>query len=298
MTTQPSKDPEQIIIRWAESQENIRVMLITSTRAIPNVKRDILSDYDVILIVESIQPYVEDRTWINDFGDVLVVYWDPVYPDPVHGIDMIANVTQYKSGLKIDFTLQPVSLFEKIVTAPALPTELDAGYRVLLDKDGLTKSMLPPTGTGYIPKPPTLATYQLIINDFFSDAPYVAKCLWRDELMPARWCLDFDMRYVYLQKFLECRAGMDHNWSLPVGVNGKGLKKQLPPELWSQLEGIFAGASLEDNWKALMNMIAVFRRVAMEVGEHLGYSYPHELDQGVTAYVEKIRHMEPPVFSS
>lgn len=36
---------------------------------------DILSDYDVILIVQDIHPFVTDRTWLNDFGDVLVVYW-------------------------------------------------------------------------------------------------------------------------------------------------------------------------------------------------------------------------------
>ena len=293
-----TENPEHFIIEWAQARTDIRAVLITSTRAIPDAKRDALSDYDVILIVESIQPFVDDRSWINDFGDVLVVYWDPVYPDLIYGIDMIANVTQYKSGLKIDFTLQPVNLFQKIVVAPALPAELDAGYRVLLDKDGLTRSMLPPTGKGYIPKPPTLETYQLIINDFFSDGPYVAKCLWRDEIMPAKWCLDFDMRYVYLQKFLEWRVEMDHDWSLPVNVNGKYLKQHLPPELWSQVEGIFAGADIEENWNALMNMIALFRRVAVEVGEHLEYPYPHELDQGVTAYAEKIRQMGSPIESS
>ena len=289
------EDPEQFIVQWAQARTDIRAVLITSTRAIQDAKRDMLSDYDVILIVESIRPYVEDRSWINDFGDVLVVYWDPVYPHPVYGIDMIANVTQYASGLKIDFTLQPVDLFREIIAAPELPAELDAGYRVLLDKDGLTRSMLPPTGKGYIPKPPTFETYQILINDFFSDVPYVAKCLWRDELMPARWCLDFDMRYAYLQKVLEWRVEMDQNWSLPVGVNGKGLKEHLPPELWSHLEGIFAGAGIEENWNALMNMIALFRRVAVEVGEHLGYTYPYELDRNVTAYAERIRQLKPPV---
>jgi hypothetical protein len=39
-------------------------------------------------------------------------------------------------------------------------------------------------------------TYQTLIQDFFSDAPYVAKCLWRDELLPAKWCLDYDMKYI------------------------------------------------------------------------------------------------------
>jgi aminoglycoside 6-adenylyltransferase len=258
---------------------------------VPRAHVDALSDYDVILIVKSIQPFVDDRAWVNDFGEVLVVYWDPVHPDPVFGTEKIANVTQYASGLKIDFTLWPVSLFEKIVAAPALPAELDAGYRILLDKDQVTRSMLPPTGMAYIPKPPTLETYLTQINDFFSDPPYVAKCLWRDELLPAKWCLDYDMKHVYLRQFLEWRAEMDHDWSILIGSLGKGLKKYLPPEIWSQLEQTYVGVRPEDNWVALKNTMLLFRRVAIEVGEHLGYSYPYDLDQRVTAYVEHIRQL-------
>ena len=96
---------------------------------------DDLSDYDVILVVEDIHPFHEDRRWLNDFGDTLVAYWDPIYPDPDFGTDKFGNVTQYVDGLKIDFTLCPVEWLEKIVHAPALPTEMDAGYRILLDKD-------------------------------------------------------------------------------------------------------------------------------------------------------------------
>jgi aminoglycoside 6-adenylyltransferase len=285
---------EQLIIRWAESKDEVRAVLLTSTRAVPGAHVDALSDHDVILIVRSIQPFVDDRTWINDFGEVLVVYWDPVHPDLVFGIPKIANVTQYASGLKIDFTLWPVSLFKEIVAAPALPAELDAGYRVLLDKDQLTISMLPPTGTAYIPKSPTFTDYLTWINDFFSDAPYVAKCLWRDELLPAKWCLDYDMKHVYLRQILEWRAEMDHNWSLPIGWLGKGLKRHLPPDIWEQLETTYAGAQLENNWEALANTMALFRRVAVEVGAHLGYAYPFDLDQRVTAYVEHIKQLGPP----
>jgi aminoglycoside 6-adenylyltransferase len=204
-TKQQFDDIERIIIQWAETRDEIRAVLLTSTRAVPGARVDALSDYDVILVVQSLQPFVEDRTWIDDFGDVLVVYWDPIYSDRMFGIDTIANVTQYANGLKIDFTLQPVSLFEKIVAAPALPAELDAGYRILLDKDQLTESMLPPTSTAYIPKLPSRETYLTLINDFFSEAPYVAKCLWRDELLPAKWCLDYDMKHTYLRQLLEWR---------------------------------------------------------------------------------------------
>jgi aminoglycoside 6-adenylyltransferase len=290
---QPS-NTEETIIKWAESQVEIRAVLLTSTRAVPHAHMDALSDHDVILIVRSIYPFVEDRTWINHFGEVLVVYWDPVHPDPNFGIEKIANVTQYASGLKIDFTLWPVSLFQKIVAAPALPAELDAGYRVLMDKDHLTISMLPPTGRAYIPKPPTLEAYLTWINDFFSDAPYVAKCLWRGELLPVKWCLDYDMKHIYLRQVLEWRAEIDHNWSVPVGALGKGLKRLLPSDIWAELEQCYAGARPQDNWEALANTMALFRRVAVEVGTHLGYAYPYDLDQRVTAYVEHIRKMEPP----
>jgi aminoglycoside 6-adenylyltransferase len=285
-----------MLIQWAAKRYSIRAMLLTSTQAIPNAPRDILSDYDVILIVQDIHPFVTDHTWLNDFGETLVVYWDPVYPNPIFGIEQCGNVTQYADGLKIDFTLWPVSLFQQIVAAPALPAELDAGCRVLLDKDQLAVALRPATGMAYVPKPPTLEMYQTLINDFLSNAPYVAKCLWRDELLPAKWCQDYDMKHIYLRQLLEWRMEIDHDWSVPVGSLGKGLKKRLPPDIWAQVEQAFAGARLDDNWEALAHTMDLFRRVAIEVGEHLGYAYPQDLHRRVSAYVDHIRQLErPPV---
>lgn len=287
------KDTASDIIAWAAARESIRAVLLTSTRAIPDAHTDALSDYDVILIVEDIHPFADERAWLNDFGDVLVAYWDPVHADPVFSVERCGNVTQYADGLKIDFTLWPVALFAQIVAAPALPAELDAGYRVLLDKDHLTAGMRPPTGMGYVPTPPSQAAYQTLINDFLSDAPYVAKCLWRDELLPAKWCLDFDMKYNYLQQILEWRLEIDNGWSIPVGSLGKGLKKRLPPDIWAQVEQTYADADLDENWAALAHTLALFRAIAIEVGAHLGYTYPDDLHQRVVAYVQHIKQLEP-----
>ena len=292
---QPTHDLIPTLIQWATARHAIRAMLLTSTRAIPNAPVDALSDYDVILIVQDIHPFVTDRAWLNDFGETLVVYWDPVYPNPIFGIEQCGNVTQYADGLKIDFTLWPVALFQQIVSVPTLLAELDAGYRVLLDKDGQTIALRSATGMAYVPKPPTLAMYQTLINDFLSDAPYVAKCLWRDELLPAKWCLDYDMKHIYLRQLLEWRVEIDRGWSIPVGSLGKGLKKRLPPDIWTQVEQCYADASLADNWEALAHTMDLFRRVAIEVGQHLGYAYPHDLHQRVSAYVDQIKQMERPV---
>ncbi len=149
-------------------------------------------------------------------------------------------------------------------------------------------------GTAYIPKLPPRETYLTLINDFFSEAPYVAKCLWRDELLPAKWCLDYDMKHIYLRQLLEWRVEIDHNWSLPIGWLGKGLKKHLPSDIWAQFEETFVGARLEDNWEALAKIMAFFRQIAVEVGERLGFEYPHDVHQRVIAYVEHIKQLVPP----
>ena len=287
--TDQESDVIRRLIQWADHQVLVRAMLLTSTRANPNAPVDALSDYDVVLVVADIHPFVEDKAWLQDFGQVLVVYWDPIHPAPDYGIEQVANVTQYADGLEIDFTLWPVALLRRITKAPVLPADLDVGYTILVDKDHLTDGMKPPTYTAYIPTPPTDDTYQTVVQDFFSDAPYVAKCLWRDELLPAKWCLDYDMKHNFLRQMLEWRMERDHGWSVPAGALGRGLKKRLPPEIWSQLECTYVGAGIAENWGALFKTIALFRQVAMEVADHLGYAYPHDLDQRVTTYVQHVK---------
>lgn len=92
----------------------VRAIFLTSTRAIPNAVLDAWSDYDVILVLPDIHPFVVDRTWLGDFGEVLVACWDPIHPNPGTGTEQGDNVTQYVDGHKIDFTLWPVELLERI----------------------------------------------------------------------------------------------------------------------------------------------------------------------------------------
>jgi aminoglycoside 6-adenylyltransferase len=288
-------DPREVIgrlTRWAEQRDPVRALLLTSTRANPKAPVDVLSDYDVVLVVEDVLPYFENRSWLHDFGEVLVAYWDPIHPDPDHGIEQTGNVMQYADGLKIDFSLWPVALLRRIVWASVLPDELDVGYTVLLDKDRLTVGMRPPTFEAYVPHPPNEETYQTAVYNFFSDAPYVAKYLWREELLAAKWCLEVEMRHHYLRPMLEWRMESDRGWSEPTGKLGKGLKKRLPRGIWEELERAYASAGIVDNWEALFQTMALFRRVAAEVAADLGYTYPLDLDRRVTAYVREIMDLD------
>jgi aminoglycoside 6-adenylyltransferase len=287
-SSQPDSTIERLI-RWAMSSDNVRAILLTSTRAVPGAPLDALSDYDVILVARDIQPFVADRSWLSTFGNVLVAYWDPFDPATSTGA---SNVVQYEDRLKIDFGIWPIERLVQITMQPSPHPELDAGYRILLDRDGIAAKLPPPTHTAYIPKPPDEDTFLVHINDFFSDVPYVAKCLLRDELLPARWCLDYDMRYVYLLPMLEWRMECDHNWSVSTGNLGKGLKKRLPPDIWAEVESTFAGAGIEETWQAMFRMIDLFRRTGQEVAADLGYDYPIDLDRRVTSHALRMRSGE------
>ena len=278
------------LIQWGDRQPLVRAMLLTSSRAIPDAPSDVFSDYDVILALLDVHPFYEDRSWLEAFGRVLVLYRDPLILEG--GLERSAYVTQYENGLKIDFTLWPVELLQRDAADPQLPDEFDAGYRVLLDKDHLTDGLKPPTYRAYLPTPPTATQYQDTVEGLFQEATYVAKFLWRDDLVAAKHLLDYYMKQEHLRPMLEWRMEIDHQWSVKPGPYGRRLKKWLRPDLWAELEGTYTGAGLEENWEAMFRTIALFRKVAIEVGERLGYSYPHDLHRRAVAYLEKVRNLD------
>lgn len=275
---------------WGEGRPSVRAMLLTSTRAIPNATVDVLSDYDVIVAVTDIHPYLADDSWLEDFGRVLVVYRDPVRL--WYGLEKFARITQYEDGLKIDFTICPPEPLRRIAAEPELPPDLDVGYAVLLDKDGLTAGLKPPTHRAYIPSPPAEAEYQRVVEEFFHEATYVAKHLWRGDLMAAKYNLDYAMKHDNLRQMLEWRLEIAHGWSVRPGTYGRGLRRYLDPATWAELERSYVGGGEEENWEALFRTIDLFRRVAVEVGESLGYGYPDELHERAVRYLQRVKALD------
>ena len=274
---------------WADGRDDVRALILTSTRAIPGATLDAYSDYDVIVVARDVQRLLEDTRWQGAFGEVLISYWDPLETDPATGAQHVGNVTNYVNGLKIDFSLWSFQRYADVTGGPRPYPEFDAGYQVILDKDGLTADLPAPTLSAYIPARPDEATFLRLITDFLIGVPYVAKGLLRDELLPTKWVLDFDMRFNYLLPLLQWRAECDHNWSLKTGNLGKGLKAHLTPETWSELEQTFSDATPEANWNALFDMITLFARVAREISDLLGYTYPERLISGVTDHARRMR---------
>jgi aminoglycoside 6-adenylyltransferase len=92
---------------------------------------------------------------------------------------------------------------------------------------------------------------------------------------------------------LEWRIELEHGWALRPGAYGRGLERLLPDELWAELAATYLGVDTEESWEALTNTAALFREVATEVGDALGYSYPERVDAGVAGYLIDVRAAGP-----
>ena len=260
------------ILTWAEAEEAVRVVVVTSTRARAEGPPDELSDYDIILALEDVDRF-----------DAAAAYGTPAArwgdEHDVHGTTTFFRGVVYDDGVKVDWTLWPANVPD-LVADHGLTDDLDVGYRVLLDKDGATARWAQPTYRAYIPRRPTEAEYLALVEEFWWSATYVAKARAREEQFFLRFVLDVDMTHGVLRHMLEWLIETRRGWEWKPGAYGRGIERELPPDVAEELAA--AHGSLEGT-------VAIFRRVAREVGEALGYAYPEYADDAVSAYIDKLR---------
>lgn len=280
MRTKP--DTLQQIKQWAASQENIRVVLLTSSRANPQRQPDALSDYDIELFVRDVNPFAADDGWVFEFGAVMVRW--PTTPQSTEHPAWLTQLVLYEDGVRLDF---------QITALPPISSDnLDQGYKILVDKDGMAAQLPKPTYTRYAIQPPTAQAFQARMNAFWWDIVYVAKALRRGELNYAKYMLDSTIRFETLQPLLEWYIGLSHEWSVNPGIYGRWFHQYLDSDTWEQYQRTFAGAAEEDNWQALFATLELFRTVGRTLAPALDFEYPAETDDAVTAYIQQIKRLD------
>jgi aminoglycoside 6-adenylyltransferase len=260
------------ILAWAEREEAVRVVAITSTRGRAEGPPDELSDYDIVLALDDFDRFDPAEA----YGPPAARWGDEF---SVHGAKSFFRGVVYEDGTKIDWSLWPAHAPE-LVAEHGLTTDLDMGYRVLLDRDGSTARWAHPTRTAHIPRKPTEAEYVALVEEFWWSTTYVAKARARGEQFFARFVLDVDMTYGVLRRMLEWLIETDRGWNWKPGAYGRGIERELPPDAAEALE------AAHDSFDAT---VALFRNVAHDVGNALGYAYPQYADDAVTAYNDKLR---------
>ena len=99
------------LVRWAEDDDGIRALVLTSTRARQDGSADDLSDYDVIVAVRDAEAFVAREGWVAARGRPLVGWGDE---SELLGEKTIFRGVVYPDGVRLDFTIWPASLLGRV----------------------------------------------------------------------------------------------------------------------------------------------------------------------------------------
>jgi len=267
--------------KWARKNDLIRAAVLTSSRANPEAEVDFLSDYDIELYVSDLSEFKKSDEWLDEFGTIMVCW--PFKPRSTGFKDgnWITRLVLFNDGLRIDFQITDQIKITK--------DAYNNGYQVLIDKDGITEGLAEPTYSEFIIKKPEQEEYETLVNEFWWDAYYVPKYLWRDQLPFAKYMLDYTLRYSYLHQIIDWYIGLENDWEVETGALGKKFKEYLSKEKWEEWEETYAGADIEDNWKAFFKMTDYFRKLAKKIGDKLNYNYPEQVDKEVIKFCREIK---------
>jgi len=207
----------QKVVKWAESQEAIRGLVLTSSRAGAS-QTDEFSDYDVMVLTDQAEQYLASDKWIESIKPVWVYQKEQF----THGPDVISTrLVIFEGGAKVDFSFWKLDILKKFVKNGFSGTDdLNRGYQVLMDKDGLTKNLPPPTIKFFkIPKP-TKDELLTTIYDFWFEMAGVAKYLARKDIFFAKK-IDNGIVKDLLLRMIIWNVQAKNNWEAGTHTGGK-----------------------------------------------------------------------------
>jgi len=267
------------ILEWAKDNDNIVAVIITGSHSRNDYKVDEFSDYDVELIANDIESLTDSNDWIYNFGRVVII---EAFDE---GQDYPTRLAIFSDGIKVDFTLaskQRVLNMKK----NGLNGLYNRGFKVLIDKTGITRQLEKPSGAP-IKQPPTEKEYLDSINEFFFEAAHIPKYLARQDLWVVKF-RDWTMKEMML-KMLEwyaiCEDPSKDVWNI-----GSHMKDWLDNETWQELNTVYSKFEAADCWHSLLASITLFRRISKTVGDKFHLQYPDVTDKSISDYI--LEHME------
>lgn len=268
-------DYEEVIDKltsWATRNDAVRAMVLTGSAAAHQSHP--LSDRDIEIYVTEPARLLEDESWWDQLGEVLVV---ERLPNPGwHPTRLV-----YYAGGKIDFSIIP---------ADALPTvRHDRPFTVLLDKDGLASSLSQVAAEVSLPDQ---ATFDERLNWGYAAALMEAKAIVRDEPWSAK-LRDGDLKeslLILIEWDHLARYGLDYD----VRFLGSRMRQWMDPDVQEDLERCWGRFDARDSADALRSSVSLFGKVAVRVAQVLGFeSFDHgRLSQEVETILAGNREAE------
>ena len=275
MTQRTPEEMMNLILSRAENDAHIRVVGMEGSRTNQNIPKDRFQDFDVTYFVDDPALYTEDDTWVNVFGERLIMQKPEdmeLFPAVEDGYSFLMFFTDYN---KIDLTILPLTALEDYLNGDGL-------REILLDKDGRVEEKPTPTDKEYHIQKPGARSFDDCCNEFWNITIYVVKGLCRRELLFAIDLLA--MMRNELLRMLSWQVGSAYGFTFSVGKNYKFIGQYLPAEQWQALLSTYRTDSVENTWRSLFTSHELFRDAAKNFAAKYGYTYP-DYDENVSRYV-------------
>jgi len=270
-----------LILGFANEQPGIRAVIMNGSRVNPHAASDRFQDYDIVYYVTDVQEWINDRSWISRFGDILIMQTPDegtlIQDEPR---DSFGYLMLFMDGNRIDLTFAPAYQLESM--------RHDSLSLVLLDKDARAGTLPPPNIDDYRTKEPSAKHFAECCNEFWWVSTYIAKGLWRGELYYAKFHLERPVRDMLIY-MLDWYIGCQSDFKANPGKLGKYYEELLPPVLWAKFRQTFPNDGSNQIWQSLFMMAELFRETAHAVAQHLGFVYNEDEDRNVTAYLHRIQ---------
>lgn len=274
-----------LVLEVAKKDSRVRAVGLNGSRTNPNVPKDIFRDYDIVYLVTDMESFINDPDWVNVFGKRLIMQTPEnmaLFPNDLG--NRFSYLMLFEDGNRIDMVLVPLEEKEVYCREDKLTV-------ILLDKDNNLPAIPPPTDEDYWVQRPDAQRYADCCNEFWWVSTYVAKGLWRQEIL---YAIDhLNLVRAMLLKMLEWKVGIDTGFSLSIGKNGKFLNRYLDEDSWNKLLSTYENGSYEKVWHALYVMGELFEPVALQVAAEFGYAYPADEAENIKRYVRDVQHLAP-----
>lgn len=274
------------ILSWAKQSDNILAVIVTGSHSREDNEVDEFSDLDIELIAKNPQTLKNSNDWFHSFGEVIV------FLSFEEGQDYPTRLVVYENGLKIDFTIADEKRLLNM-KQDGLNSLYNRGYKVLLDKKGITNNLPKPTGV-VKKEPPSEKDYLDVVSEFWFEASHIPKYLIRGDLWIVK-LRDWTMKELLLKMLEWYTISKDPNkdvWHIGTHIND-----WIDPEIRKELKFLFSSFDTEESWHDLLATIALFRKLSQTVAKHFNFEYPAKMDQNITKYIMKFKNkFKPPRF--
>lgn len=268
----------------AAADERILAVYMNGSRTNVNVPKDIFQDYDIVFVVTKTKPFIEDKDWIRQFGNILYMQYPDESPNASADKENIYGwLMQFDDGSRIDLHVEAAAHAREHIFDDKL-------CRILLDKAKVLPAIPEATDEDYHVKKPSEEQFRACINEFWWCSNNLAKGLWREEMPYVQDMANFVVRK-QLEKMLSWKVGIQTDFGVSVGKSAKYLHRWLAGSEYQAYLHTWFGAEIEEAWKAVFAMCSLFDAATAYVAENLQYTYNVEEGRAAAAFLKHVKEL-------